>query len=86
MRRGRADVAGGERMEYEHNRPVTKPKRTARREREREQVNERQEKDRQSRAGTGEMNEGKVNQGQNGELGNTSDPRNTTPLGTPGED
>jgi hypothetical protein len=73
-------------MEYEHNRPVTKAKRAHRRERERKQFNDRQEKDRRARAGTGKVNAAGVTLGQNAEQGNTTDPHNTAPIGSPGEE
>lgn len=73
-------------MEYKRNRPVTKAKRAQRRERERERANDRQEKDRRARARSGKENEAKVTLGQNAEQGNTSDPRNTVPIGSPGEE
>lgn len=72
-------------MEYTHRKPVTKPKRTARRQREREIEQREEEQNRQKSQGGGQPNELGVIQGQNGEQGNTIDPRNAQPIAEPGE-
>lgn len=72
-------------MEYKDGKPVTKEKRETRRRRERTETNANEERNRQRSQGGGEPNELGVVQGQNAEQGNTTDPRLTKPLGTPGE-
>jgi hypothetical protein len=58
-----------------------KPDRIARRGRERVASRRKEEENRQKAIGGGQPNELGVTQGQNGEQGNTTEPRNATPLG-----
>jgi hypothetical protein len=60
-----------------------KPERAARRQRERAVAGSKEEQNRQKSVGGGQTNELGVTQGQNGEQGNTTEPRNTVPVGNP---
>jgi hypothetical protein len=73
-------------MEYEKTTPVTKGDRSARRKRERSASQHKEERNRKRSLGGGQPNELGVTQGQNGEQGNTMDPRNAQPIGQPGSE
>jgi hypothetical protein len=72
-------------MEYKHGKPITKQKREIRRDEKRVETNAEEERNRQRSKTGGKPNELGVVQGQNGEQGNTTDPRLTEPYATPGE-
>jgi hypothetical protein len=61
--------------------PEMEPERVARRKRQRRINQANEEQNRQRAIGGGQPNELGVTQGQNGEQGNTVDPRNAKPLG-----
>lgn len=71
-------------MEYRHKQPVTKGQRELRREGARTQKSREEEQNRQRAQRGGQLNELGVVQGQNGEQGNTVEPRNTKPVGKTG--
>jgi hypothetical protein len=73
-------------MQYSRGHPVTKPARAARRRSARRSLQEEQERNRQRSQGGGQPNELGVTQGQNGEQGNTLDPRNAQQYGQPGSE
>ena len=74
-------------MEYKHADPVTKPQRATRRRSQRGELNKREESNRRKSLGGGRRpNELGITQGQNGEQGNSTDPRNTVPFAKPGSE
>ncbi|HYG36055.1 MAG TPA: hypothetical protein VEC99_14795, partial [Clostridia bacterium] len=73
-------------MEYRHDSPVTKPKRTVRRRQARQRQQQAEELNRQRAQGGGQPNELGVTQGQNGEQGNTTNPANAQPFAEPGSE
>ena len=62
-------------MEYEKSQPVTTEQRRSRRAQERRTTNTKEEENRKRAVGGGQPNELGVTQGQNGEQGNSTDPR-----------
>lgn len=74
-------------MEYNQQKePVTKAKRARRRNRQRRLEQSQEEQNRQRAVGGGQPNELGVTQGQNGEQGETLNPRNAQPIGKPGSE
>ncbi len=71
-------------MEYRHGRPVIKKQRSARRKRQRVSENKASEGNRRRSMRGGQANELGITQGENGEQGNTVDPRQSKPIGRAG--
>jgi hypothetical protein len=70
-------------MEYRHDKPVTQDERENRSNRESANQARRSDKNRERAVGGGQLNELGNTEGQNGEQGNTVQPRNTKPPGKP---
>lgn len=68
-------------MEYRQKEPMTKRRREIRREGVRVRKAQQEERNRQRSQGGGQPNELGVVEGQNGEQGNSVEPRNTKPIG-----
>lgn len=73
-------------MEYQNKRPVLKPDRHERDASVRDRSRADQDRRGKEPGQPDKRNQLGITQGQNGEQGNSSDPRNTQPIGRPGEE